>query len=94
MSFTFPMAGAAILIGALRATFEPTTFVGSSGLIAGLLGSGFLVCRTLWGIGAKKFKKRITQLMEAVSETVEDAARLSGSTEGRALPPGPEQEQG
>jgi len=104
MSFTFPMAAAVILIGGLGATFEPTSFAGISALITGLLGSGFMVSRTIWARGTKKFRKRMTKLMEAVSHTVEEAAvppwleqgaALSDEVEKKAgLPPGSEPPDG
>jgi len=86
LSFTFPMAAAAVLIGGLGAVFEPTTFAGISALITGLLGSGFMVSRTLWSRGSKKFRTRMTKLMEAVSHSVEEVAVPPWLEQG-ALPP-------
>ena len=104
ISFTFPMAAAAILIGGLGAAFEPTSFVGISALITGLLGSGFMVSRTIWSSGTRKFRRRMTKLMEAVSRTVEEAAVppwleqgavLSDEVEKKAsLPPGSKKPEG
>ena len=71
VTFIFPMMGAAILVGALGATFEPTSFAGIASLITGTLGAGFLTARTLWGTGTRKFKERLTRLMDSVSTAVE-----------------------
>jgi hypothetical protein len=84
VTFIFPIAASAILVGALGAAFEPTTAAGIISLVGGTLGSGFLLARTLWASGTKKFRKRLTRLMDAVS----------GSVGQVALPPGPEEEEG
>ncbi|MGW8265100.1 MAG: hypothetical protein ACWGSQ_01965 [Longimicrobiales bacterium] len=84
LTFTFPVAGAAVLTGALGAIFEPTTAVGIVGLVGGLLGSGFLFARTLWVSQGKKFHRRLTRLMDELSGAVGRAALPSGtpSSEG------------
>ncbi len=74
LTFTFPMAGASILVGALGAAFEPSSAAGIVSLIGGLLGSGFLLSRTLWVTGSRRFHKRLTRLMETLSGAVETAA--------------------
>jgi hypothetical protein len=71
VTFTFPMAGAAVLVGALGAAFEPTSAVGIVSLVSGVLGSGFLFARTLWTVNGRKFHKKLTRLMDAVSTGVE-----------------------
>ena len=71
VTFTFPMAGAAILVGALGAAFEPTSTVGIVSLISGVLGSGFLVARTLWVTGGRRFHKKLSRLMDVVSTGVQ-----------------------
>lgn len=81
LTFTFPVAGAAVLVGALGATFEPTSAAGIISLITGTLGAGFLTARTLWVLGSRKFKKRLTRMMEAVSASVERTAVLPSTTE-------------
>jgi len=83
VTFIFPMMAAAILVGALGATFEPTSAAGIVSLITGTLGAGFLTARTLWVAGTNKFRKRLTHLMESVS----------GSVERTALPPGEGEEE-
>jgi hypothetical protein len=85
LTFTFPIGGAAVLVGALGATFEPTSAAGIISLITGTLGAGFLTARTLWVVGSRRFRKRLTKLMEAVSSTVEQTA---------VLPPGGEDVKG
>ncbi len=75
LTFTFPMAGAAILVGALGAAFEPSSAAGIVSLVGGLLGSGFLVARTLWVATGKRFHRKLSHLMDAVSGEVE---RVSG----------------
>ncbi len=74
VTFTFPMAAAAILVGALGAAFEPTTAPGIIALVGGTLGTGFLTARTIWVTNSRKFKNRLKELMEAVSSSVEQAA--------------------
>lgn len=76
VTFTFPMGAAAVLVGILGASFEPTSAAGILSLISGTLGAGFLTARALWGVGTSKFKKRLSRLMEAVSSTVEHTAVL------------------
>ena len=79
LTFTFPMMAAAILVGALGATFEPTSAAGIISLITGTLGAGFLTARTIWVSGTNKFRKKLTHLMESVSGSVERTAITSGA---------------
>jgi hypothetical protein len=81
ITFIFPMAGAAILVGALGAGLEPTSATGIISLVTGTLGAGFLTARTIWAASSRKFRRRLARLMEAVS----------GSVESVALPPGSEE---
>lgn len=74
-TFIFPMAGAGILVGALGAVFDPGSALGITSLVAGLLGGGFLVSRTLWTRGSRRFRKRLTRLMETLTQSVLAAAR-------------------
>lgn len=74
ITFTLPIAGAAILMGALGGTLQPDTAVGIVGLVGGILGSGFLLARTLWISQGKKFHERLTHLMDMLSGAVEQAA--------------------
>jgi len=74
ITFIFPMMGSAILVGALGAIFEPTSATGIVSLVAGLLGGGFLTARTLWVSGTKKFQRRLTRLMDALTTAVEKSA--------------------
>ncbi len=78
-TFIFPMAGAGILVGALGAAFDPGSALGITALVTGLMGGGFLVFRTLWARGSKRFRRRLTQLMEALGQSVGAAAVPSGS---------------
>lgn len=71
VTFIFPMAGAAILVGALGAAFEPTSAVGIVSLVSGVLGSGFLFARTLWSISGGKFHRKLARLMNSLSGEVE-----------------------
>jgi len=80
LTFTMPMAGGAILMGALGAILEPTTAAGIVALVGGVLGSAFLFARTLWVSSGKRFHRRLTRLMDS----------LSGAVARAALPPGPE----
>jgi len=80
-TFIFPMAGAAILIGALGATLEPTSAAGIVSLVTGTLGAGFLTARTIWAASSRKFRQRLARLMEAVSQSVEATALPPGSEE-------------
>jgi hypothetical protein len=82
LTFVFPIMAAAILVGALGATFEPTSAAGIISLITGTLGAGFLTARTLFASGTKKFRKRLTHLMDTVSRSVERTALPAGSEEG------------
>jgi len=84
VTFIFPMAAAAVLVGALGAAFEPTSAAGIISLVTGTLGAGFLTARTLWVAGSNKFRKRLTRLMDTVSRSVERTA----------LPPAPEEDEG
>jgi hypothetical protein len=71
LSFIFPVAASAILVGALGAAFEPTSAGGIVSLVGGLLGSGFLVGRTIFVTGSRRFHKKLTRLMSALSGEVE-----------------------
>lgn len=82
--FTFPMMGAAILIGILGASFEPTSVAGIASLITGTLGAGFMTARTLWATSSKRFRKRLAHLMDTVSVSVEKAAIRPGPEDDRA----------
>lgn len=74
ITFTFPMAAAAVLVGALGAAFEPSSAVGIVSLVGGLLGSGFLFARTLWVMTGKRFHRKLSRLMEALSLELEQAS--------------------
>ena len=74
LTFTGPMAVAAVLVGALGAAFEPTSAVGIVSLVGGLLGSGFLFGRTMWVASGKKFHRKLSRLMDTLSQGVETAA--------------------
>lgn len=78
LSFTFPIAGSAVLIGALGGAFEPSSAVGIASLIGGLLGSGFVVGRTIWVTTGRRFQRKLTRLMDHLSEAVERIAQPSG----------------
>jgi hypothetical protein len=80
VTFVFPMMAAAIMVGWLGAAFEPTSAAGIVSLVTGTLGAGFLAARTLWVSNSRKFRKRLTGLMDTVC----------GSVEGLALPPASE----
>jgi hypothetical protein len=82
VTFTFPVAGAAILAGALGGALQPHTAVGIVGLVGGLLGGGFLFARTLWVSSGKKFHGRLVRLMDALSGAVERAALPPASPPG------------
>lgn len=84
VTFIFPMATAAVLVGALGGAFEPTTAAGIISLVTGTLGAGFLTARTLWVAGSNKFRKRLTALMDTVSRSVDRTA----------LPTAPEEDEG
>lgn len=71
VSFTFPVAASAVLVGALGAAFEPSSAIGIVSLVGGLLGSGFLVGRTIWTAGSRKFHRKLTGLMSSLSGEVE-----------------------
>ena len=73
-TFVFPMMGAGILVGALGGIFEPTSAAGIISLVTGTLGAGFLTARTIWVSGSRKFRKRLTHLMDSVSRSVERVA--------------------
>ena len=88
LTFTFPVAGAAILTGALGAILQPESVVGIVGLVGGMLGSGFLFSRTLWVSNGKKFHRRLTRLMDALSGAVERAALPPGTPSNRDPSPG------
>ncbi len=83
VTFIFPMAAAAILVGALGAAFEPTSAAGIISLVTGTLGAGFLTARTLWVTSSRKFRNRLTRLMDSVSGSVERTALPPGEKEGR-----------
>ncbi|MFC1662144.1 hypothetical protein ACFL3S_11965 [Gemmatimonadota bacterium] len=84
VTFVFPMAGAAILVGALGGILEPTSAAGIISLITGLLGGGFILSRSLWVRGGKAFRKKLTRIMDALAGTVEEMA----------LPPPGDEEEG
>lgn len=74
IAFTFPVAAGAILVGALGAAFEPTSAVGIVSLVGGLLGSGFLVGRTIWVAGSRSFRRKLNGLMNVLTGEVERAS--------------------
>jgi hypothetical protein len=84
VTFVFPMMAAGILVGALGATFEPTSAAGIISLITGTLGAGFLTARTIWSTSTRKFRKRLSHLMESVSQSVERTALPPGSEEAES----------
>ena len=77
MIFIFPMIGSAVLVGIMGAVLEPDSVLGVLSLVGGLLGSGFLLARTLWVSSGKKFHTKLTRLMEG----------LAAEVGRRALPP-------
>jgi len=83
VTFVFPLAAAAVLVGVLGASFEPTSAAGIISLVTGTLGAGFITARTLWTSGSRRFRKRLAHLMETVSQSVERTA----------LPPGPGEDE-
>jgi hypothetical protein len=83
IAFIFPMMAAGILVGALGATFEPTSAAGIVSLVTGTLGAGLLTARAISEAGARKFRKRLTHLMDVLSASVERAV----------LPGGPDEEE-
>jgi hypothetical protein len=88
VTFVFPMAGAAILVGALGAAFQPDTAAGIVGLVGGLMSGGFLIARTLWVSSGRKLHKRLTALMDSLSGTVNRAALPPEPPSVEALPHG------
>jgi hypothetical protein len=86
VTFVFPMAGSAILVGALGAAFQPDTAVGIVALVGGLLSGGFLFARTLWVSSGKKFHRRLTALMDSLSGTITRAALPPQARSGEAHP--------
>lgn len=74
VTFVFPVAGSAILMGALGGILAPESATGIVALVGGCLGSGYLFARTLWASSAKKFHRRLTALMETLTGAVEGAA--------------------
>jgi hypothetical protein len=81
LTFVFPMMGAGILVGVLGAIFEPTSAAGIVSLITGTLGAGFLTARTMWTTSSRKFRERLTRIMDRVSISVERTALPAGSEE-------------
>jgi hypothetical protein len=81
LTFIFPMMGAGVLVGVLGAIFEPTSAAGVVSLVTGTLGAGFLTARTIWSSSTRKFRKRLTRLMDRVSLAVERTALPAGSKE-------------
>ena len=84
ITFIFPMMGSAVLVGILGASFEPTSALGIISLVTGTLGAGFLTARTIWSTSSRKFRKRLTRMMDTVSRAVERTT----------LPPGSEDRDG
>ncbi len=74
LTFIFPMMGAGILVGVLGAIFEPTSAAGIVSLVTGTLGAGFLTARTMWTTSSRKFRERLTRLMDRVSSAVDRTA--------------------
>jgi hypothetical protein len=79
LTFTMPMAAGAILMGALGGAIDPETIAGGISLAVGTLGGAFLLARTAFVSGSKRFRKRLTHLMEVLSSSVEGAALPAGS---------------
>ena len=88
VTFIFPMIGSAILMGALGGALEPETATGIIGLVGGVLGSGFLLARTLFVTQGRKFHRRLTRLMDALSGAVEQAALPRADAQDRDPLPG------
>ena len=88
VTFVFPMMASGILVGILGASFEPTSAAGIISLVTGTLGAGFLTARTIWSTTSRTFRKRLTGLMDQVSQAVERTARPS------ALPPAMDRDEG
>ena len=86
LSFVFPMMGAGILVGVLGAIFEPTSAAGIISLVTGTLGAGFLTARTIFVTGSRKFRKKLTHLMDTVSMSVEKAAEKAPAVPTLPLP--------
>lgn len=80
LSFTFPVAGGFILMGALGAAIEPSTAAGIAALIASTVGGGFLLGRTIFVRGSRRFRQRLTRLMDVLSSSVERGALPPGSS--------------
>ncbi|NNM03661.1 MAG: hypothetical protein HKO65_01055 [Gemmatimonadetes bacterium] len=71
VTFIFPMMGSAVLVGILGASFEPTSALGIISLVTGTLGAGFLTARAIWASSSRKFRNRLTRMMDSVSRAVE-----------------------
>jgi hypothetical protein len=89
VTYVFPLMASAILLGALGATFEPTSVGGIVALVSGTVGAGFLTARTLWASSTSRFKKKLNRLTEALSSSLERVVLSHGSGEGKVGPAGP-----
>ncbi len=85
LSLVSPVGGAAVLMGALGAVFEPTSATGIVSLVGGMLGGGFLMGRTIWVTGTRRFRRELARLMDTLSGEVE------GASVPGLLPGGPEE---
>ncbi len=81
VTFIFPMMGSAVLVGILGASFEPTSALAIISLVTGTLGAGFLTARSIWAASSRKFRNRLTRMMDSVSRAVERTALPPGSKE-------------
>lgn len=70
--FIVPLVVGAIGIGVTGAIVEPTSVAGIVGVVAGPLTAAFLTGRTIWATTTRRFRKRLRDLMDAVSRTVDE----------------------
>ncbi len=74
--FMVPAVVGAIGIGITGAIVEPTGVAGIVGVVAGPLTAAFLAARTAWATTTKVFRKKLRDLMDAVSRTVDQNVRI------------------
>lgn len=75
--FIVPMVIGAIGIGITGAVVEPTSVAGIVGVITGPLTAAFLTGRTIWATTTKRFRRKLRDLMDAVSRTVDENVQIS-----------------
>jgi hypothetical protein len=79
--FMVPIVVGAVGIGVTGAILEPTSVAGIAAVVAGPLAAAFLTARTIWATTTRGFRKKLRNLMDAASRSIDEnvqAPKLHG----------------